>query len=147
MKSIRLVIPGDPVAQGRPRACIRGKHASVYSNQQKEMRDFQVKALERFFEKPIDEAVVVKMRFYLRRPKSHYGTGKNAGILKPSAPRYHAQKPDTSNLIKFAEDALNGILWTDDAIIIEIIGSKAWANNSDPRTEIDVRKIWGGSKR
>ena len=31
-KTIHLFIPGNPVPQGRPRACIRGKHASVYED-------------------------------------------------------------------------------------------------------------------
>ena len=37
----------------------------------------------------LDGPVSVTVDFYLPRPKSHYGTGRNAGALKPSAPAEH----------------------------------------------------------
>lgn len=55
--------------------------------------------------------------FILPRPKSHYGTGKNAGVLKPSAPTWHTSKPDATKLLRCIEDAMTGIVWTDDAVI------------------------------
>ena len=36
----------------------------------------------------LDEAVVVRLVFYLARPESHFGSGRNAGVLKDSAPLY-----------------------------------------------------------
>lgn len=55
------------------------------------------------------------VEFFFQRPKSHFGTGRNSGNLKPSAPREHVQKPDLSKLIRAAEDALSGIVYRDDS--------------------------------
>jgi Holliday junction resolvase RusA-like endonuclease len=53
-------------------------------------------------------------QFYFLRPKSHYGTGKNARTIKASAPRIHAQSPDLAKLIRCLEDSLTGVVWHDD---------------------------------
>lgn len=52
--------------------------------------------------------------FYFARPQSHFGSGKNHGIVKPSAPAIHAQSPDIAKLMRAVEDALTGVLWQDD---------------------------------
>jgi Holliday junction resolvase RusA-like endonuclease len=46
------------------------------------------------------------MLFVFPRPKSHYGTGRNAGTLKPGAPLYHASRPDRDKLERAINDAL-----------------------------------------
>ena len=53
--------------------------------------------------------------FYMPRLGSHFGTGKNSGILKPGAPVYHTAKPDLDKLLRCVKDALTGITWKDDA--------------------------------
>ena len=40
------------------------------------------------------DAVIVEMRFYRVRPKSHYRSGKNSHLLKPGAPPVPTHKPD-----------------------------------------------------
>lgn len=57
--------------------------------------------------------------FYLARPKGHYGSGRNAGVLKASAPEYPAVKPDTTKLLRAVEDALTGVVWADDAQVVD----------------------------
>lgn len=47
--------------------------------------------------------------------KAHYRTGRNAGQLKASAPRYKTTSPDRLKLARSVEDALTGVLWRDDA--------------------------------
>jgi Holliday junction resolvase RusA-like endonuclease len=55
-----------------------------------------------------DKAVPLSLDccFYVKRPKGHYGTGRNAGVLKDWAPDYPVGKPDRSNLEKMVEDCL-----------------------------------------
>ena len=71
------------------------------------------------------------------RPKSHYGTGKNAGKLKLNAPTLHTKKPDLDNLEKMVYDCLDHVSWKDDSQIVKSIAQKVYSDN--PRTEI---KIW-----
>lgn len=54
------------------------------------------------------------------RPKGHYGTGRNAGQLKPSAPVWMGKRGagDNDNIEKTIWDALSGIVWKDDAQVV-----------------------------
>lgn len=63
---------------------------------------------------PVELAVT----FFLARPKGHYGTGRNADALKPSAPEHPTVKPDTTKLLRAVEDAMTGIVWRDDAQVV-----------------------------
>lgn len=56
--------------------------------------------------------------FYRPRPASHYGTGRRAGIVKPGAPEYPISAPDTLKLTRGAEDALQGIVYANDAQLV-----------------------------
>jgi Holliday junction resolvase RusA-like endonuclease len=60
-------------------------------------------------------ALSLDLRFYMRRPQSHFGTGRNAGRLKDTAPRFHTTRPDSTKLTRAVEDALTGVVWRDDA--------------------------------
>lgn len=77
---------------------------------------------------PLTGAVWLKLTFYLRRPKGHYGTGRNERLLKPSAPTHHTQTPDRTKLIRSTEDALKGILWQDDAQVMDGPTRKQWCH-------------------
>lgn len=64
----------------------------------------------------------VSFTFYRPRPSSHFGTGRNAGKLKPSAPAYPTGKPDVLKVARAVEDALTGVVYRDDAqIVFEVL--------------------------
>lgn len=90
---------------------------------------------------PFEGPVAASYRFFYARPKSHYGTGRNAGIVKESAPERHTQKPDIDNLIKTTKDSLKGIVWRDDSQVAEIDAVKFWAEKNS--VEITVMKLEG----
>jgi Holliday junction resolvase RusA-like endonuclease len=71
-------------------------------------------------------AVVCEFVFYRQRPAGHYGTGRNARLLKPSAPAWPTGKPDALKLARAAEDALTGVVWADDAQVVSGLQIKAW---------------------
>ena len=64
-------------------------------------------------------AAIVLLGFVLPRPKSHFGTGRNAGVLKPSAPSHHTTYPDVDKLARAVFDALQsaGAVVNDSAIV------------------------------
>lgn len=66
------------------------------------------------------------VRFTLKRPKGHFGTGRNANRVKDSAPWWPCVKPDTTKLLRGVEDALTGILWRDDAQVVEQTAVKVY---------------------
>lgn len=63
--------------------------------------------------------LAVEFRFFRSRPQHHFGTGRNAGKLKPDAARYPIVRPDVLKVARVAEDALTGVVYADDAQIVE----------------------------
>jgi Holliday junction resolvase RusA-like endonuclease len=57
----------------------------------------------------------VSVVFYMPRPKDHF---RSSGALKPKAPNWHTKKPDATKLWRSTEDALSGVVWRDDALIV-----------------------------
>jgi Holliday junction resolvase RusA-like endonuclease len=86
---------------------------------------------------PIDKPIKLICVFYFPRPKSHYGTGKNSGKLKESAPKYHTIKPDLDNLVKFCKDAMSGIFYRDDSLVYEVGARKEYTEGT-PNTLIKL---------
>ena len=56
---------------------------------------------------PIEGPIRVDIYFIMPRPKGHFGTGRNAGKIKPSSPHLHSTIPDKDNLEKTVLDALS----------------------------------------
>lgn len=63
------------------------------------------------FEGPL----TISVDFYQSRPKWHSGVHG----VKASAPKWPTGKPDATKLLRPVEDALTGILWKDDAQVVE----------------------------
>lgn len=86
--------------------------------------------------------VELSATFYFLRPKSHFGTGRNAGEIKASAPVEHAQSPDLAKLLRSLEDALTGVVWRDDRQVFRYgpDTQRRWCEDYE-RTEVVIREI------
>lgn len=108
---ITFNFPIEPVAKGRPRIW-NGRAVTPPKT-----REFEktVKALARsqYKGEPLDGPLRMVVVFMLKKPK----TVKR---------EYPTVKPDLSNLVKSLEDALNGIAYVDDSLIIETLSSKKY---------------------
>lgn len=90
---------------------------------------------------PLEGPVRLTVNLYFQRPKCHYGTGRNASVVKDSAPvKYHTQKPDRNKCIRAIEDALTGIAYLDDSQVVCTPGHKLWTHGKS-RVEIRVEEI------
>ena len=69
--------------------------------------------------------VYVQLDFYLSRPKSHYGTGRNAQKIKESAPSWPG-RPDVDKLARAVLDALTGLVIADDSTVVELRAGKSY---------------------
>lgn len=86
---------------------------------------------------PAGVGVVLDLRFHFRRPKSHYGTGRNAGRLRESAPQHHTQTPDLSKLVRSTEDALvDARIVHDDSQVVRFgpDSGKFWSHDFEGAT-------------
>ena len=83
--------------------------------------------------------LALSVRFYLKRPRGHHRTGARAAELRPSAPALPTTQPDATKLLRALEDALTGVLWRDDAQIVDQHASKRYG---DPeRVEVHIASI------
>jgi Holliday junction resolvase RusA-like endonuclease len=69
----------------------------------------------------------VTMTFSRIRPTSHYGSGRNADKIKDSSPVFPVAKPDITKLVRAVEDALKGVIYPDDSLIVENANRKLYA--------------------
>lgn len=81
---------------------------------------------------PLSGPLLLSVVFTMPRPGNHYGSGKNAGKLKATAPTFHTSKPDATKLLRSTEDALKGISWGDDSQVcvqraVKVYGEQAGA--------------------
>lgn len=86
---------------------------------------------------PFTGPLSVQMTFVAIRPKGHYGIGKNAASLKPSAPAVPTTRPDVLKLARAVEDALTGILWRDDSQITHEVIEKQYGGRPGVHIRVD----------
>lgn len=86
----------------------------------------------------LDTALCVRLEVLRLRPRSHYGTGRNAHVLKAGAPPLPTSAPDLDKLQRSLGDALNGVVWRDDALISTWIVTRRWAEEEGIRVTIEA---------
>ena len=77
-------------------------------------------------------SVTATVRF--PRPQSHYGTGRNADTLKPSAPVWHTVKPDIDKVARALGDGIeeSGLVRGDQQITSWNIAKRYCIGNEAP---------------
>lgn len=87
----------------------------------------------------LEGALVVRLAFFVPRPKGHYGSGRNSGKVKDSAPLSPIVKPDLLKLARAIEDALTAIVYRDDSQIVREVLEKHYGEPA--RVEVEVRRM------
>lgn len=150
----------DPAGQGRPRFSInqaylkqqelisrnprfKGKLKSVphgFARDPQKSKNFKLTvgyiARSQFHAKLIDYPISVKLKFYRKVLKSSSKKEKEkmiSGEIRPT------KKPDIDNYVKGMLDALNKVLWQDDALITDLTVSKYFAEK--PRIEMEIERV------
>ena len=127
---MKLIYKIDPIAKGRPRFRIpKGRnYPLVYTDSKTAAYEIAVKMitktqLPRGF-KPFDGAIKVSISIEIARPKS---------VTR----EYPTVKPDLDNYAKALLDALNGLVWLDDAQICSLEVTKSY--NIDSLITIEIQ--------
>ena len=124
-----FVIPGKPVAKGRPRFAMRGIKAIAYTPDKTKQWERDAKLIIKAGmngKPPLEGPIYTEFCFCMPKPKK----------LKRI---HHTIKPDIDNFVKNAFDAMNGIVFIDDAQITRITAFKEYSD--DPRVVIHVTEI------
>ena len=137
-------IHGEPKGQKRHRHRVvqtEGKKpfATTYDPSAKDKAAFALLASQFAPDVPLDVPLCVNLVCYMPYSKTHMGTGRNAGKPKPSAPLFHTKTPDIDNLAKFVYDALSGLFWRDDSIIISGTTTKMYSVDPETYVWIGIR--------
>ena len=136
--TIKIVIPGEPVAKGRPR--FNRKTGIAYTPSKTKGYETLIREIAYGLLKPIDGAVEIRIVFCFSRPKNKYWKSK-------PMPRYpKTTRGDLDNFVKSTLDALNGIAYHDDSQVYKIIAEKVvCAGDESPHTEIEIISLKGGN--
>ena len=137
MNALTVSVIGTPAPQGSKRGFVNrhsGKVSMVESSSERvktwraDVREAATRGVEDGLWLLERGPVAVTIDFYLARPKGHYGTGRNAAILKSSAAKYPAGKPDLDKLERATLDALTLVLFADDSQVVQLATRKRWAD-------------------
>ena len=106
MKKISCIIDGEPIAQKRH----RHHRFGVYDPSSKDKTHTRKQIQPHRPQVKLKGAIVLHLDFYCKRPKYHYGSGKNSKVLKKKFELcYKISKPDIDNYVKFYMDCFNTI--------------------------------------
>jgi crossover junction endodeoxyribonuclease RusA len=136
-RTFRFMVVGEPKGQPRARAFARkvgnAFTARVYNPATAEgwKNAIAISARDAGLDGVMMQGpIILNVHCYFARPKSHYGTGKNATLLK-SAYQYETRKiskPDLDNVMKAVKDCLSQIgAWKDDSQVCYESISKEWS--------------------
>lgn len=132
MPRIRIKIPIEPVPKGRPRVTMTNSGVRTYTPERTMIAEEEVRAhLYKYRDKAFPEYVPVKLSLTFYRRKSKWKP-KNKTQYDKILP---VRKPDIDNLAKMVLDAMNGLLFVDDAQITTLILRKKWAENGNHKAE------------
>ncbi|MDK1716610.1 RusA family crossover junction endodeoxyribonuclease [Dellaglioa algida] len=133
---IELIILGDPVAQGRPRfnSYTKKAHDPIKSKNYKLFVGHEAKLQH---QGPlIDCPIRVEIDVYRKNNK---GTSKKEIARREKKLSMPTVKPDIDNYVKGIKDALNGVIWVDDNLVIELEAKKYYSVN--PRIEVRIKEL------
>lgn len=129
------VIPGDPVAKGRPRLGTVNGHAMAFTPAKTRRYEDIVRqtAIREWAGRPLiaDAAIYLHLHFFRSIPASWPKKRQLAAQIGQIAP---TGRPDLDNCVKAITDGLNGVVYLDDALIVTLTAGKLF--DCTPRVEI-----------
>ena len=135
---ISFTITGQPVALKRHRPSARGGY---YDPSSKDKKQIWLQIAKYKPKQPFAGDIYLKVVFYLKRPKSHFRTGKYSHLLKDAYKDmvYHSFKPDLDNLVKLIADIIQPQMIIDYSQICMLQAEKMYSTNQ--RTEVVIQEI------
>lgn len=133
---ISFSVPGAPQGKGRPRVAMRGGHASLYTPTKTANYEGLVAhaAQTAMAGRPILDCAVACNVFIDAPVPASWSQKKQrmalAGDVMPTT------KPDADNVVKAIFDGLNGVLWRDDVLVVDLRVRKRYAATPCVRVEV-----------
>lgn len=142
---VMFTIFGEPKGKGRPRFARRGQYVKTYTpeetvNYENLVKlEYQRQCRNVFFEKdvPLDMRVFV----YHSIPKS---TSKKKRELMLQNRIRPIKKPDSSNVLKSVEDALNTVAYHDDTQVVDTMIRRFYSEQ--PKVVVTIQEATTGNE-
>jgi Holliday junction resolvase RusA-like endonuclease len=138
---IEFVVPGDPVAKGRPRAFRTGAGIGMHTP----LKTVTYENLVRFYcalaaASPLIGALSAEIIVVLPVPQSWSNKRRTEALVGFVHP---TKRPDTDNYLKSALDGMNGVAYADDSQVVRVSIEKRYGDQ--PRMMIRVTEIGGSA--
>ena len=141
---IHFFAPGQPVAKARARhrqVNTKGGKSFVQSYTPKTTRNYEnmvaAYAKQQMILREISKGPIkLDLVLFFEVPQSWPAWKREAALSKHIA---HTTKPDADNVVKAIKDALNGIVWQDDAQVVEVSVIKLYSDT--PGAQIDITEL------
>jgi Holliday junction resolvase RusA-like endonuclease len=130
MMQIMFTVPGQPHGKGRPRFARRGNFVATYTDAKTSSYEDQIRfyALQAMgSSEPLKTALEAFIYVRLSVPKSY---PKKRVVACLSGSEWPCKKPDLDNVVKSFMDAMNSIVYGDDAQVVEIHTTKVYAETA-----------------
>lgn len=141
-KIVNFEVYGRAATQGSKRAVRTkgGKYVIIENSARTyEWRQEVASVARKEYKGPIHIGPVrLGLTFMRARPKSHYGTGRNARRLRNTAPACPTGKPDLLKLGRAIEDALSGVIFRDDSQVVSLWMDKTWGDADGVRITVEL---------
>lgn len=142
-EKIVLKIPGRPQPGGSKRAFMpKGAKFPVVVDANPNVVDWkrtvQFFAAQKQLPGLLNGPISASFMFHLPRPQSHVGA---RGKIRPSAPKYPATTPDLLKLARSTEDALTGLIWTDDCRVVTEVLHKIYTSDGWTGVVIEIEEL------
>ncbi|WP_261539109.1 RusA family crossover junction endodeoxyribonuclease [Burkholderia multivorans] len=134
-RRVVFVVPGKPVAKGRPRFVRRGPHVRTYTPEPTERYENLVKIAARAAmrdDEPYAGPVRLIVDIGVPIPASWSEKRQRAAAAGAIGA---TKKPDADNVVKALKDGMNGVVYGDDGQVVDLWVSKRYATTPGVRIE------------
>lgn len=139
MDELQFIIPGQPVAKGRPKAARRGKFITMYTPAKTANYEGLVAYIaslamtgRSLMQGPVSVEIDIKLQIpesWSKKKKLAANDGKVAAT----------KKPDIDNVFKAIADGMNGVVLRDDSQIVQTTNRKRYSET--PGVIVIVREL------
>jgi len=110
---LKIKIPGNPQSQPRHRHTVRGKVVRTYDPKSNDKKELAKYITENYSFEKTDRPLLVVIQASFKIPSSYSKLQR-----KLINNKYRPKKPDIDNIAKYYLDAMNNVVYFDDAQII-----------------------------
>ena len=135
---LKIVIPGVPIAKGRPKFRRMGNFVQAYTPTKTQKAEKYIaqcfKQQAKDFKMPDNGPICLSIEFFMPIPTS-LSKKKQKELIGAK----HLKRPDLDNLCKAVCDGFNGLAWQDDSCISSMVLTKQYSN--EPRTVVFIEYL------